>query len=74
MRTYNGKAGYKYCVPEKIRDLFEKEIKKHISGIKINSSETDRIPNTGSVTFPDISSETLLVKLDLNGIAASSSG
>ena len=56
----------------KIRDLFEKEIRKHIPGVKINSFETDRIPNTSNITFPDISSETLLVKLDLNGIAASS--
>jgi len=57
---------------QKTRDLFEKEIRNCISGIKINSFETDRIPNTSSTTFPDISSETLLVKLDLNGIAASS--
>lgn len=57
---------------QKIRNLFEDKIKHHIPGIKINSSGADRIPNTSSITFPDISSETLLVKLDLNGIAASS--
>lgn len=57
---------------QKIRDLFEEKVKKHISGIKINSSDTDRISNTSSIIFPDFSSETLLVKLDLNGIAASS--
>ena len=57
---------------QKIRDLFEYKIKHHVPGIKINSSGADRIPNTSSITFPDISSETLLVKLDLKGIAASS--
>ncbi len=63
----------KNIVPlQKIRDLFENKIRINIPEIKINSYETDRIPNTSSITFPGISSDTLLIKLDLNGIAASS--
>ncbi len=57
---------------QKIRNLLEDKVRQHILGIEINSSGADRIPNTSSITFPGISSETLLVKLDLNGIAASS--
>lgn len=55
-----------------IRDLLEKEILSHIKGGKINGAGAPRVPNTTNISFCGAESETLLVKLDLNGIFVSS--
>lgn len=55
-----------------IRDLLEREILSHIKGSKINSAGAMRVPNTTNISFNGAESETLLVKLDLNGIFVSS--
>lgn len=55
-----------------IRDLLEKEILSHIKGSKINGAGAPRVPNTTNISFCGAESETLLVKLDLNGIFVSS--
>jgi cysteine desulfurase len=60
---------------EKIRDLkeqFIKQLKEIKSDIIINSPETDCLPNTISVTFPNINSGELMMMLDYHGIAVSS--
>lgn len=60
---------------EKIRDLKEqltRQLKESKSDIIINSPETDCLPNTISVTFPNINSGELMMMLDDHGIAVSS--
>ncbi len=60
---------------EKIRDLKEqliKQLKEIKSDIIINSPEKDCLPNTISVTFPNINSRELMMMLDYHGIAVSS--
>ena len=54
------------------RDTLEREILANIPFAKINSGNAERTPNTTNISFPGMESETLLVKLDLNGIAVSS--
>lgn len=56
----------------KIRDLLEREILSNIQGTKINGLDAPRVPNTTNMSFAGAESETLLVKLDLNGIFVSS--
>lgn len=45
-----------------LRNYFESRLKKEIKGIKINSENTDRLPNTSSIQFP-IKSNTLIKKM-----------
>jgi len=59
----------------KLRDLkvkFLTRLKEIKPDIIINSPETDCLPNTISVTFPDINNHELMMMLDYHGIAVSS--
>lgn len=53
-----------------LRDLFESELINRIPGVLING-EAPRICNTSNVAFPLIDGESLLIQLDLQGIAVS---
>lgn len=53
-----------------LRDLLEGELLKAIPGALINGAGP-RVCNTLNIAFPDIQGETLLAKLDLEGVAAS---
>lgn len=55
-----------------IKNLLEKEILSRIKGSKINGVGAPRVSNTTNISFVGTESETLLVKLDLNGIFVSS--
>lgn len=60
---------------EKIRNLkehFIKQLKDIKPDVIINSTAEDCLPNTISVTFPDINSGELMMMLDYHGIAVSS--
>ncbi len=54
----------------KIQKLFESEVQK-IWDVKINGHPQLRIPTTSNVTFTGIEGETLLIALDLEGVAVS---
>jgi cysteine desulfurase len=55
---------------EKLRDHFEQSLQKKIPNLVINGSGL-RICNTSNLAFPGVDGETLLIQLDLAGIAAS---
>jgi cysteine desulfurase len=53
-----------------LRDRFEAGCAE-IPGVRINAREADRLPNVSSIAFADIDAATFLVRLDLEGVAAS---
>lgn len=53
-----------------LRDLFETELKNLVPHVLING-EGPRICNTSNIAFPSVDGETLLIQLDLQGIAVS---
>jgi len=54
-----------------LRDYFEHEVSRQISGIALNGSRTSRISNTSNLRFGRADSESLVINLDLAGIACS---
>jgi len=54
-----------------IRDDFEKRLTAGIEGLVVNTPENGRSPHHLNVRFPSVLNETLLVRMDLAGIAAS---
>lgn len=56
---------------ERLRNLFESEVKKRIPHIIINGEEAPRLPGTSNITFKFIEGESILLRLDLEGIAVS---
>ncbi len=65
-------------IPEKtakitaLRDYLIKSIMDEIPYVKLNGHPTDRLPGNANFSFHFIEGESLLLMLDLNGIAASS--
>ncbi len=55
-----------------MRDRLIKEIPEKIPYVKLNGHPTDRLPGNVNFSFEFIEGESLLLLLDLNGIAASS--
>ena len=55
-----------------LRERFEKRIREEISGVRINSRDAQRVPNTSNICFEGVESESVLLHLDLVGICASS--
>jgi cysteine desulfurase len=53
-----------------LRDRFETALER-LPGLRINAREAERLPNVSSIAFADIDAPTFLVRLDLEGIAAS---
>ncbi|MDH4027626.1 MAG: cysteine desulfurase [Nitrospirota bacterium] len=54
----------------RLTELFHKELRSQIPGIKLNSPPSKRLPNTLNLSFPDITGSALLERLK-NDIAAS---
>jgi len=54
-----------------LRDRLEKMIKENINYYRMNGHPTRRLPNTLNVSFEFIEGESLILNLDLKGIAAS---
>ena len=54
-----------------LRDRLEKMIKQNINHCRLNGHPTRRLPNTLNVSFEFIEGESLILNLDLKGIAAS---
>ncbi|GAI73075.1 unnamed protein product, partial [marine sediment metagenome] len=60
-----------YSHVKKLRDELENKIKDNIDYIRFNGHPRERLPNTSNVSFEFIEGESLLLNLDLKGIAAS---
>lgn len=54
-----------------LRDRLENGILERIADVRINGRGAPRLPNNCNVSFSGVESEQLLVRLDLDGIAAS---
>ena len=55
---------------KKLRDLFEQKLKEKIPALLING-EGERVVNTSNLCFPGVNGESLLIHLDMEGVAAS---
>nr|MBA3387061.1 cysteine desulfurase [Chthoniobacterales bacterium] len=55
-----------------LRDQLWRTIARHYPYAQQNGETTHRLPNTLNVSFPGLSSETILMALDLEGVCASS--
>ena len=55
----------------RIRDRFEGKILEEIEGARINAEGAARLPNTSNILFQGISSESLMIALDLKGLGVS---
>lgn len=60
-----------YSHVKKLRDKLENKIKDNIDYIRLNGHRTERLPNTSNISFEFIEGESLILNLDLKGIAAS---
>ncbi len=56
----------------KLRDYFEARLRDAFPECVVNSAKAERLPNTSCVTFPGISGESLVIGLDMKGMAVSS--
>jgi cysteine desulfurase len=54
-----------------LRDLLEQRILQAVSGTAINGDPDTRVPNTSNISFDRVEAESLLIALDLEGIAVS---
>jgi cysteine desulfurase len=54
-----------------LRDRLEQEILRRIPGTIVNGATEPRVPNTTNISFERIEAESLLIALDLEGIAVS---
>jgi cysteine desulfurase len=54
-----------------MRDRLEQQVLERVSGTAINGARTPRVPNTTNISFDRTEAESLLIALDLEGIAVS---
>jgi cysteine desulfurase len=54
-----------------LRDRLENGILASVSGVRVNGAGAPRLPSTSSISFDGIDSESLLMRLDLAGVAVS---
>jgi cysteine desulfurase len=54
-----------------LRDRLEEKILASVSGTAVNGAGSPRVPNTSNISFDRIEAESLLIALDLEGIAVS---
>jgi cysteine desulfurase len=54
-----------------LRDRLEREILARVPGTAVNGDPDRRVPNTTNISFDGIEAESLLIALDLEGIAVS---
>ncbi len=53
-----------------LRDRFESQLVE-TGGVSIHAASVERLPNTSSVAFEGVDAQTLMIRLDLHGFAAS---
>jgi len=54
-----------------LRDYLEQEVTRRITGVKRNGDPHQRVPNISNLTFDGVDGESLLIALDLKGVAVS---
>ncbi len=54
-----------------LRARLEDGILRHVPGTSVNGSRGERIPNTTNISFDRVEAESLLIALDLEGVAVS---
>jgi len=54
-----------------LRDRLEESILRAVPGTAINGARTPRVPNTTNISFDRVEAESLLIALDLEGVAVS---
>ncbi len=54
-----------------LRDRFENGVAESIDRVRVNGAGAPRLPNIASIAFADAAADALLIRLDLEGIAAS---
>jgi cysteine desulfurase len=54
-----------------LRDRLEREVLQRVAGTAVNGGNSPRVPNTTNISFERIEAESLLIALDLEGIAVS---
>ncbi|HTM02620.1 MAG TPA: cysteine desulfurase family protein [Vicinamibacterales bacterium] len=54
-----------------LRDRLEEGVLRAVSGTAINGTRSPRVPNTTNISFDRVEAESLLIALDLDGIAVS---
>lgn len=54
-----------------LRDDLERQVVAHVPGTHVNGGGVPRVPNTTNIGFDGIEAESLLIALDLDGIAVS---
>ena len=68
-RLYDAESG-KYLAG--LREQFEAGLLRKLPEARINGASAERLPNTSNVLFPGVSGESLVIALDMAGIAVSS--
>jgi len=56
---------------KRLRDYFWKQLQKNVKNISLNGSLTERVANNLNVSFAGVEGESMLLALDLSGIACS---
>jgi len=56
---------------ETLRDRLQNELRKHVDSVGVNGDGAPRVPNTTNIYFEGIEGESLVIALDLKGLAAS---
>jgi cysteine desulfurase len=54
-----------------LRDLLEREVTTRVQDVRVNGDTERRLPNISNMSFKGIDGESLLISLDLKGIAVS---
>jgi cysteine desulfurase len=54
-----------------LRDYFEQQVRARIAGITVNGDVQRRVPNISNLSFAGVDGESLLIALDLRGVAVS---
>jgi cysteine desulfurase len=56
----------------RLRNRFEQGVLARVPDAFVNGAGAPRVPNTSNITFPNVASESLLIAIDLKGLACSS--
>jgi len=54
-----------------MRDRLEGEVLRRVPGTVVNGGASPRVPNTTNISFDRVEAESLLIALDLEGVAVS---
>lgn len=54
-----------------LRDYLEEQLSSRFPGVRINGDKQKRLPNVSNISFEGVDGESLLIALDLKGIAVS---